>query len=268
VSEPDGRHDLDTDDAPPPAAQVAPSAAAAAASALLEEVARARGLAVRRLDPETVLCEGGGRRVLFHGLAGGETSKLAQVLCDNDAWLRSHLARHGIPVVPTRLVPADDPLFAEEAARRLGFPVRLRLADPADEAPAHAAADVASFHESWRALTATLDDPRARLIVEHRPPGQVAEVAVVGRRAITTSADLPPDVTEVVRKLAMDAVAALPPVSCCVVRVIAGGAGCVVDTVSVGATGAPGGDVGRAMVAALVDTAAGASASPGRPRTS
>lgn len=267
MSEPDGRHDLDTDDAPP-AAQVAPSAAAAAASALLEEVARARGLPVRRLDPETVLCESGGRRMLFHGLAGGATSRLAQVLCGNDAWLRAHLARHGIPVVPTRLVPADDPLFAEEAARRLGFPVRLRLADPADEAPARTADDVASFHESWRALTATLDDPRARLILEHRPAGQVAEVAVVGRRAVATSAGLPSHLAERVRRLAIDAVAALPPVSCGLVRVIADGAGGLVDTVSVGTTGDLGEDAGRQVVAAFLDTVDGASATPGRAPTS
>src|SRR5690606_26810747 len=251
----------------PPMAQVAPSAAAAAASALLEEVARARGLAVRRLDPETVLCESGGRRVLFHGLTGGATSRLAQVLCGNDAWLRAHLARHGIPVVPTRLVPPDDPLFAEEAARRLGFPVRLRLADPADDVPARTAADVASFHESWRALTATLDDPRARLILDPRPPGRVAEVAVVGRRAVATSADLPPHLTDAVRNLAIDAVAALPPVSYCLVRVIAEGDRCVVDTVSVGTTGSLGPDASREAVAALVGNVANVSARPGRPQS-
>jgi hypothetical protein len=168
----------DEHDAPAPDAPL--SGAEAAASAALERVARERGLDVHRLDDEIVLCGDGQRRVLFWGLTSSSSAKLAHVVCGNDGWLRGHLARHGLPVVPTRLVGADDARFAQRAAEEIGYPLRMRLAGESDETQARAATDEGSFHEAWRALVGTAPDPRARAILERLPEGQPVDVVIVG----------------------------------------------------------------------------------------
>src|SRR5690606_15456371 len=116
-----------------------------------------------------------------HGLTSSRTSRLAQVLCGNDAWLRAHLSRHGLPVLPTRLVGADDARFAEAAAQKLGFPVRMRPVDRNRSGVEYTATDVASFHESWRALTASCE-PAGRVVLE-RPSPPPTVVAVAGETA-------------------------------------------------------------------------------------
>ena len=175
----------DEDDAP--TVDTAPSRTQAELSALLESVARERGLDVRRLDDEIVLCSDGEHRVLFHGLTSSSSSKLAHVLCGNDAWLRSHLAHHGIPVVPTRLVGLDDARFALRAAEQLGFPVRMRLAGVADDDLGRTVSDVASFHEVWQKLAQSAPDGRALVILERQLDGQPVEVAVVAGEVVAAS---------------------------------------------------------------------------------
>lgn len=147
-------------------------------------------MTTRRLDAETVLRTDGERRALFHGRVSSSTSRIAQVLCDNDAWLRAHLARQGIPVVPTRLVGADDAAFAQRAAEELGFPVRLRLVGAgAEDAPV--ATDVASFHRAWRELTASEPERGGRVIVEQALPGRdVAEVRVAGEAVVAVAHEI------------------------------------------------------------------------------
>jgi hypothetical protein len=224
-------HEVDTDDVGLPGPEVAPSAAAAAASALLERAAQERGLAVRRLDAETVSCGDGERRVLFHGLASSGSSKLAHVLCGNDAWLRAHLARRGLPVVPTRLVGADDARYAQLAAEELGFPVRLRLVDPPGEAPGRTATDVESFHACWRAVTAGVTDRHARVILDRSDARALAQLLVVDGALIESRGE--PGQRELAEQLAVDAATALPGAATGIVRVvtITGVAGPLISTV-------------------------------------
>lgn len=224
--------EVDVDDAGLPDPEVAPSAGVAAASALLEPAARERGLPVRRLDPETVVCGDGDRRVLFHGLASSASSKLAHVLCGNDAWLRAYLARHGLPVVPTRLVGADDARFAARAAAGLGYPVRVRLVGLPGGAAGHTANDVESFHACWRAVTAGVTDRHARAIVERRDAGTFTELVVVAGALIGSRGD-PGEWREAAEQLAVDAVAALPGAATGTVRLVtvAGCPGPLISTV-------------------------------------
>jgi hypothetical protein len=225
-------HEVDTDDAGLPGPEVAPSAAAAAASALLEQAARERGLAVRRLDAETVICGAGERRVLFHGLASSASSRLAHVLCGNDAWLRAHLARRGLPVVPTRLVGADDARYAQRAAEGLGFPVRLRLVDPPGEAPGRTATDLETFHAGWRAVTAGVTDRHARVILDRSDARALAQLLVVDGTLIGSRGE-PGEWQELAEKLAVGAVTVLPGAATGIVRLvtITGVAGPLIGTV-------------------------------------
>lgn len=159
---------------------------AAAASLLVERAARERELVVQRLDPETVDCRDGQRRVLFHALASSTTSRLAQVLGSNAAWLRGHLARHGLPVVPTRLVAAGDVGAAGVAARELGLPVRVRPAGWTDGGGIAAdaggagdvATDMASFHRCWQAVAAA--GHRGPVILERLDPAPVCGLVAIG----------------------------------------------------------------------------------------
>jgi hypothetical protein len=174
----------DQDDEPAPPDR---SGGAEAASRLLESVARDRGLTVDRVAPDLVICDDGRRRVMFHGLAGAGWGRVAQVLCGNDAWLRAHLARHGLPVVPTRLVDLADAGWALRAAEELGFPVRLRLAT-ASSGPT--TDDAGSFQDRWHALQEEATSPTAQVILEPPPAGPPIDVAVAGGRALAvTGAD-------------------------------------------------------------------------------
>lgn len=175
------------EEADAPAGDAGPSSAEAAASAQLERVARERGLGVRRLDDEIVLCSDGERRVLFRGLTSSSSGKLAHVLCGNDAWLRSHLASHGLPVIATRLVGIDDARFAQRAAEKLGFPVRMRLAGVPDDDQDRTVTDVASFHEVWQKLARSASDQRAQVILERQPEGEPVEVAVAAGEVVAAS---------------------------------------------------------------------------------
>jgi hypothetical protein len=190
-------------------------ASSAKKSALLEEVALGRGLEVRRLDEEIAVCSDGQRRVMFHGSTSSSSAKLADALCGNDAWLRGHLARHGLPVVPTRLVGADDADFALAAAESLGFPVRMRLADGQGRSVGggtHAVTDADSFHLAWGGLTRNGVEPHARVLLEAALAGAVARVWVVADEAILTS--LPDQgLTPQARELAVRAVEKLPGTS-------------------------------------------------------
>jgi hypothetical protein len=225
-------HEVGTDDVGLPGPEVAPSAAVVAASTVLEQAARERGLAVRRLDAETVTCGDGERRVLFHGLASSGSSRLAHVLCGNDAWLRAHLARRGLPVVPTRLVGADDARFAQRAGEELGFPVRLRLVDPPAEAPGRTATDVESFHAAWRAVTAGVTDRHARVILDRGEARALAQMLVVDGTLIESRGE-PGEWQELAEQLAVDAATALPGAATGIVRVVTvtGVAGPLISTV-------------------------------------
>jgi hypothetical protein len=198
------------------------TAGAEAASRLLESVARDRGLTVDRVAPDLVICDDGRCRVMFHGLAGAGWGRVAQVLCGNDAWLRAHLARHELPVVPTRLVDLADAGFALRAAEELGFPVRLRLAD-APSGPT--TGDAGSFQERWHALQEEATSPTAQVILEPPPASPPIDVAVVGGRALAVSGA---DGAAAVRDLAVCAVAAVGA-TYGLVRV-AGPTGSLIDT--------------------------------------
>jgi hypothetical protein len=223
------------------------------ASALLEEVARQRGLDVRRLDDELVVCGDGQRRVLFHGLTSSVSGRVAQVLCRNDAWLRGHLARHGLPVIPTRLVGVDDPRHAQRAAEALGFPVRMRLAGVRDAERDRTAADLDAFHSSWRSLVRGASSPDDQVILECRPDGPVVDVVVVGGRVDTAGGI--DSLAEPVRARAVAAVAALPGASYGLVRLVPAAAGPVIDTVdpALGGDLAPSRDLAAALARALLD---------------
>jgi hypothetical protein len=226
-----------------------PTGVQAAASALLEAVARERGLDVHRLDDEIVVCDDGQHRVLFHGLVSSTSGRVAHVLCGNDAWLRGHLARHGLPVVDTRLVVLDDARFALREAEELGFPQRLRLAG-APEAPAGGAADrtatdVDSFHRAWLALVDAAPDDPCQVILERRLPGPVVDVAVVGDEVVAGP--------EGVGSLALRAVSALPNATSGSVRIAVGGPQPLIDTVDLSMGHWVGGsDPDRAKVVAAV----------------
>jgi hypothetical protein len=234
-----------------------PAGAQAAASALLEAVARERGLDVHRLDEEIVVCDDGQHRVLFHGLVSSASGRVAQVLCGNDAWLRGHLARHGLPVVDTRLVWLDDARFALREAEELGFPQRLRLAG-APEATAAGAADrtatdVDSFHRAWLALVDAAPDDRCQVILEHRPPGPVVDVAVVGDEVVALAGTGPNGVGS----LALRAVSALPNAASGSVRIAVGGPQPLIDTVDLSMghwVGQQDPDRARVVVAVLADS--------------
>ena len=244
----------DEDDAP--AVDTAPSRTQAELSALLETVARERGLDVHRLDDEIVLCSDGEHRVLFHGLTSSSSSKLAHVLCGNDAWLRSHLAHHGIPVVPTRLVGLDDPRLAQHAAESLGYPVCMRLAGAEGDvfATNYTADDASSFHEGWGELAAAAPDRRSHAILEHRPSGQVAEAVVVQDQVVACWAD--GDVTDLepVRERALRAVTMLPKLTSAQVSVIVTSSEVVVDVLRIWPAGSAdlGGPQSSTVVAALL----------------
>jgi hypothetical protein len=231
------------------------SRAYAAASALLEEAARQRGLDVQRLDDELVVCGDGQRRVLFHGLTSSASGRVAQVLCRNDAWLRGHLARHGLPVIPTRLVGVDDPRFAQRAAEALGFPVRMRLAGVRDAERDRTAADLDAFHSSWRSLVRGASPPDDQVILECRPDGPVVDVVVVGDRVVATTAGGIDSLAEPVRAAAVAAVAALPGASYGLVRLVAAAAGPVIDAVAptLGGDLAPSRDLATRSVRAVLD---------------
>jgi hypothetical protein len=207
-----------------------------AASALLEEVARERGLDVRRLDEELVVCGDGRRRVLFHGLVSSSTGKLAHALCSNDAWLRAHLARHGLPVVRTRLVGADDADFALRAAEDLGFPVRMRsfvaghAADSVVEPVDRIATSVDSFHQAWRAVRDAARGIRFQVILEHRSPGTVSDIEIIGGSAVAAPALAGPD-REQAESLALRVLSALPNLTSGEVRLITGAHQTMVDSV-------------------------------------
>jgi hypothetical protein len=197
---------------------------AEAASRLLESVARDRGLSVHRLSADLVVCDDGRHQVLFRGLAGARSGRVAEVLCGNDAWLRAHLARHGLPIVPTRRVDLADAGSALRAAEELGFPVRLRLAD-APSGPT--AGDAGSFQERWRALQEEAASPTAQVILEPPPAGPPIDVAVVGGRALAVTGA---DGAAAVRDLAVRAVAAVGA-TYGLVRVVAGPASFSIATV-------------------------------------
>lgn len=230
VRDPDGKlYDEDHS----PVNEAVPSGAQAAASALLETVARERGLDVRRLDDEIVLCSDGERRALFRGLTSSSSGKLAHVLSNNDAWLRSHLARHGLPVIPTSLVGVNDARFAQRTAEALGFPVRVRLAGVPDEVLDRSVTDVASLHEVWRAVVQAAPDQRSQVILEHRPSGPEVEVAVVAHEVMACSVTEDAMDLDPVRSLAQRVVATVPNVSNAWVSIVAASPDLAVDRLSV-----------------------------------
>ncbi len=238
----------------------------AAASELLETVARERGLHVQRLDHELVLCHDDRRRVLFVGLVGSLCSRLAAVLCANDAWVRDLLARRGLPVVATRLAGADDAEHARRLAEQLGYPVRLRIAGSGDgsDAVGRTAQDAAAFHRAWRELVGPDADRRTQVVIDAVPDGPAVEVAVVGGAVVDgavvdgaatgdaaggSDAAAGPDPAVV--DLAVQAVAAVPTLPYGVVRIVATDAGPVVDRI----TPAPSADAptARAYAGAVLD---------------
>ncbi|QSB15242.1 hypothetical protein JQS43_02435 [Natronosporangium hydrolyticum] len=71
---------------------------ASPASQLLVDAAQARGLPVRRLSSEVVLCGAPPRQMLFHGLVGAGSGRSAHVLCADAEVLRRQLARADLAV--------------------------------------------------------------------------------------------------------------------------------------------------------------------------
>ena len=217
-------------------------------SALLEAAARDRGVRVDRLTADLVVCDDGRRRVAFHGLAGSASGKTAHVLCGNDAWLRAHLTRQGLPTVDTALT--GDAEHGWRVAGAVGFPATLRVAG---EDRARVAVDEASFHNAWREVVEQETELPAQVILERRPEGEVVEVAVVDGRVVAPSrpADAGP--------LAIRAIAALPGATYGSVRLV-GSPDLVVDTVDLSlhawtTPGNPAGpDIAAAILAAELDT--------------
>jgi hypothetical protein len=211
-------------------------------SALLETVARDRGVRVDRLTADLVVCDDGRRRVAFHGMTGSTSGKTAHVLCGNDAWLRSHLSRQGLPTVDTALT--NDAEHGWQAAGALGLPVVLRLAGT-DRA--RVVADESSFHAGWREVAEQAADLPPLVILERRPEGELVEVAVVDGRVVASSRPTG------VGPLALRAIAALPGVAYGSVRLV-GSPDAVVDTVdlSLCAWTTPGNPAGPDIAAAIL----------------
>lgn len=223
---------------------------AAAASRLLESVARDRGLWVDRLAPDLVVCDDDRHRVLFRGLAGARSGRVTEELCGNDAWLRAHLARSGLPVVPTRLVDLADAGPVRLVTEELGFPVRLR---PATARDGSTATGVDSLLARWRALRESAAIPGGQLILEPFAAGRPADVAVVGGRAVaeSRSGDIP---APVAAELAVRAIDALPGTDYGSVRVVPVGPEVAIETVDpcfrrwVAADGVTGLELTRAII--------------------
>lgn len=198
------------------------------ASALLEAAAREQAVETRRLDDELLLLGHGDRSVLCHGFVV-TASRVAQALCDNDAWLRAHLARRGLPVVDTRLVAADDARFGQWAAEALGYPVRMRPAEGPDR-DAQLAARGDSFGPAWRAVTGGLGDRRGQVILERAVAGEPVAVAVIGAEAIVDPS-AGNEVAKSATLLSLRVVDTLPGVSCASVHIARESDGMVVDRV-------------------------------------
>jgi hypothetical protein len=187
-------------------------------STLVRAAARKGGWRTRALGKHVVVCDDGTHRIAFRGFAGPGVSTVAELVCQNDAWVRRHLATRGLPVLETELVGAGDVEYAWQAAQRLGLPVIARLADEPIARGGHAVVtDRSSLVDFWDDRVRAGDPRHTRILLERQAPGTtVWQVAVVGSRVVAVDS-AEPDLLrtgegwlEVVGEIAYRAVAALP----------------------------------------------------------
>lgn len=176
---------------------------ASAHSALIEAGGRELDWEVNRLRSNLVALPLGDQHLIFSGLCGPSTSRVATTLCKDTAWLRRTLALKGIPTPKTLKLPVQ----ARDTARNF-------VADQSeptyawwqDHPELGAQMTASNFSAQWKQFLASQPDEESNVILQPVVDGTPIDVTVAFGAVVGTG----DDESAQAQQIALQSVAVLP----------------------------------------------------------
>lgn len=176
-------------------------------SAVLQASFEEKNFDVLRLNAKLVSVTAESQQLIFVGVSGPSTSRVAVSLCEDLPWLRRTLEVKDIPVPPTIKLPSRASNAARLYVEELGEPAKAWWQGDLNTEREFT---TDTFDTAWKALVAEQPEEDPGLIVfEPTNIGEPHHVSVVFGKVLDTVEKLP----ERARELALRAVTVLPGAS-------------------------------------------------------
>lgn len=190
------------------ASEITDTSRAAPLSAILQATCEERNFKVNRLRSNLLAVDVDSQQLVFAGLSGPSTSRVAVALCADRSWMRRTLEVRDIPVPPTVKLPKRAANAARSYVDDLGEPA---LAYWQGNPEANHVLTPDSFDREWKAVVE--DEPEeepGQIILEPAHIGELSRVTV----AFGSIIDAPSELPEHLHSTAVEAIAAIPGTSC------------------------------------------------------
>lgn len=172
-------------------------------SALVEAGGRELGLEVNRLRSNLLAIPQDDQHLIFSGLCGPSTSRVATTLCKDPAWLRRTLALKDVPVPKTLKLPIGATDTARHFVADLDQPAFAAWQDHPESGVTMTADD---FAAQWEKLRSLQPEEDTKVILQPVDHGTSSHVTVVFGRVVRAEVGA----AEEAKRLALQAVSVLP----------------------------------------------------------